>query len=369
MSADSSPWGRFFQPGMAEAPVRRKPDKRGFLNLSSNELVHDGIAALVERVLSDLPADLVMRYPYWPAFEAEIADRFGYGAEEVLVAAGSDSAYRMLLASLKHHGTIVAQAPTYEQLPLYARAAGLAVRGVRYRRGAGFVLDDLVAALDCPPTTVWIANPNAPAGWLMALGEVAELASRCARLGHLLIVDEAYADFGEISHQALMRAHDNVVIVRSFSKGWGMAGARLAFVAAPRPLADYLRGWNAGNPVSGVTVRIAQLLFAHEPAFARARRELNEARDWFAREAERDAPAVRALPSAGNFVNLDLGSRHVSDAVAAELRANGILVRSMEAGSPLEGCLRVTAAPRHVLEPVLRVVRERAASARHEALR
>ncbi len=351
----------FLNPTMARAPVRRKPDKRGFLNLSSNEFLHRDVARIVAIAYGHLEPDHATRYPYWPAFERELALRFGLDQSQVLITAGSDSAYRMLLTSLEHPDrVVVTQAPNYEQLGFYASIAGLDVRAVRYRKGEGFVLQDFLDALGGPPRTVWISNPNAPSGWLMPLVEMAELASCCAAHGHLLVIDEAYVDFADVSHFHLLGGTGNVVIIRSFSKGWAMAGARLALVAASPALVDYLRGWNAGNAVSGLTLQLARELFEHETEFISARRELNTARDWFADAAARQAPGLRPLPSEANFVNLDVGSARGADALTAALRSRGLLVRAMGARSLLQGCVRVTAAQHDILESVLEVVSDTA---------
>lgn len=359
MSPSSFQLARFVPAALAAASARAKRDKRGLLNLSSNELVHRGADTLVQEALGTLVAADAVRYPYWPAFEEELAARLGLPVEQLMLTAGSDEAYKMLLAALEHPGRVlVSQAPNYEQLALYAKMQGLALRTVPYRRDEGFCLDDFDRALACPPCTVWISNPNGPSGWLMPHPEVVALANRCAAHGHLLVIDEAYADFAGCSHLPLLREAEHVVVLRSLSKGWALAGARLAWLASSPALARSLRPWNTENPVSGLTLALAHALLRREPELVRIRVELKEARDWFAAAVVRRIPDVRALRTWANFVHLELGSVERAAAVAAGLRARGVLVRAMEAETGLGGCIRVTAAEHEIMESLLEALCE-----------
>jgi histidinol-phosphate aminotransferase len=348
----------FLRPAMAGAPARSAQDKRGFVNLSSNELVHEGVAAIVAAELARLDGGDVTRYPFCAAFEAEVAGWLGLDSDSLMLTPGSDAAYKMLLCCFSHgSGAVVTQAPNYEQLALYASMLGLAVRGVRYRRDEGFTPEMFSPALDSSPTTVWVSNPNGPSGWKMPLPDVARLAASCAERGHILVVDEAYADFAECSHLPLLRAHDNVVLIKSFSKGWAMAGARLAWLAASPAMIRYLRVWNAHNPISGLTIALARRLLERESEFIRARRELVAARNWLAADFPRVIPGSAALPSEANFVNLDVGSERRAATVGSALRSSGILVRVMGPETALGGCVRVTSAQLPVLEKVLAIAR------------
>lgn len=346
----------FLKASIASAVPRKKVDKRRWLNLSSNEFVHQGMAAIVAQELSGIDVEEAIVYPNCAAFEEEVARRLGIHESMVMVMAGSDSAYKMLLTCLDHpSGSVITQAPNYDQLGFYAAMVGLRLLEVSYRRGGGFLLQDFLDVLSGPRSTVWISNPNGASGWRMPLDDVARLASQCAAYGHLLVVDEAYADFAECSHINLLTHLENVILIRSFSKGWAMAGGRLAWLAAHPALVGYLRAWNAGNTVSGVTIALARCLFRREREIRCARRELSEARDWFASSFVQRIPGAEALPSEANFVNLDVGSAEAADRLSARLKARGVLVRTMPANSPLAGCVRVTAAERPVLDGVLNI--------------
>jgi histidinol-phosphate aminotransferase len=261
---------------------------------------------------------------------------------------------------------VLTQAPNYEQLGFYAAMLGIRLTEIPYRRKRGFVLDDFVAALDVPSTSIWISNPNGPSGWRMPSAEVASLAADCHRRGHALIIDEAYADFADCSHLDLVARYPNAVVIRSFSKGWAMAGARLAYLAASPELVSYLRAWNPENPISGSTLELARALREREPEFVRARRELNAARDWFADAAARQIPGAEALPSEANFVNIDVGSEAFAAHLSNALHAHGILVRVMTEATRLGGCLRVTAAEHDVLASVLDIACDAAQSFRSD---
>ena len=87
-----------------------------------------------------------------------------------------------------------------------------------------------------------------------------QMAVLCWEKGHLLIIDEAYVDFAGFDHLSLAKEFENVLLVRSFSKGWGVAGARLALIIGSTRVIEYLKRYNPMNPVSGPSIAIVTQL-------------------------------------------------------------------------------------------------------------
>ncbi len=342
-----------FQPHVRGLPVWRKQPKGSSLNLSSNEFVHPAVDAVARDVLASLATRTVTAYPFHGTLVDRLADVVGVPSEHLMVAAGSDDAIKIIADGLfRSTGRLVLQEPNYELVRQYAALRGVDVVGVPPGPDRDSQMADLDAALaGRAPASVYVANPNGPLGTCFSLAEMATLADRCRAGGHLLFVDEAYVPYNGFDHTSLVRGRDNVVLVRSFSKSYGIAGARLAVVAAEPAVIDYLRPWQSANPVSGMTAAIMAAFLDRADEIAVARQEIIDTRRWFADEVVAAIPAWRALPAHANFVNfvVDTDPREL----AARMLTRRIRVKSMDGLPGLAGCLRLTIADRARMETVL----------------
>jgi histidinol-phosphate aminotransferase len=345
-----------------QLPIHVRSSREGMLNLASNELVHPRVQQLLGAVIKEIEPGDVHSYPFASSFAAEFADVLGVAADQLLLSAGSDDALKILVeAATRRTRSVLTQDPNYEEVARYARLRNLRVRLVPFGSPWPDAFDmrtfcRTLAAL--PPTTAIISNPNGPTGFAFSLAEVEELAVTCARFRHLLVIDEAYAGFAGFDHLEIMRRHEHVAIVRSLSKGMGMAGARLAVTLGTSRLIAYLARWNPANPVAGPSLAIARGLLRQGREIAATRAEIAATRERFRVSVLRVRHGWRALPSLGNFVNFDTGTEDAPDRVAEHFARNGVLIRSMRAVPQLSSCVRFTIADAETMARVLTILRE-----------
>ena len=201
-------------------------------------------------------------------------------------------------------------------------------------------VDAMIAALTPRTRLVFIANPNNPTGTMIPESEVARLAAALPPQA-LLVLDAAYAEYvrlpGHDGGAALVRARDNVVMTRTFSKIHGLAALRLGWAYGPDHVIDVLnrvRGpFNVAAPaLAAGAAAIRDADYAEHCAIT------NEVwRDWLSKEIR--AAGFGVTPSHGNFILVECGPR--TPEVDAFLKSRGLIVRRME-GYGLPGHLRIT---------------------------
>src|ERR1700722_6982335 len=252
----------------AEQPWR-KVTKPG-LNLASNEFVHPAIAELCATALRSAAPERCSRYANPQELADELAEHLGLSPEQVIVTAGSDDAIRCLAnAIFRSTSRLLLQEPNYDLVRKYAALNNVTIHSARMSPATrDFTLPELQSAVSRlaadGPGVVFISNPNGPVGSCYSLAEVAKLAQQCSKLGFLLIVDEAYVPYNGFDHLSLLHEQPSVIIVRSFSKSFGTAGARVAIIACAPEIADYLQRWYPMNPLSGVAIHLMRFLLEHE---------------------------------------------------------------------------------------------------------
>ena len=261
------------------------------------------------------------------ALHAKLAECYGVKPCQVLAGNGSDELLFFAFTAFCDANTPVAFPDiSYGFYPVFAQLCNIEARPVPLRED--FTVDPAsYAKAGC---TVVIANPNAPTGMALSLGQVAEICRTNSE--NVVIIDEAYVDFGGSSAVALLDEFPNLLVVRTFSKSRSLAGGRLGFALGSEDLiADLGAVKYSFNPYSVNSMTMAAgIATLEEPQVMQANcQTIIENRAYTVRELERLGFCV--LPSSANFVfarHERLGGLEVFEA----LRARGVLVRHFETG-------------------------------------
>jgi len=305
----------------------------GELFLNANESAWDDGLGL-NRYPEPQPMALVER----------LAQLYGVAASQVLVSRGSDEAIDLLVRAFCPAGesAVLISPPTFGMYAVCARVQGATVVESPLRQ-ADFSLDidALLAAVTPSVRLVFVCSPNNPTGALVPRESIERLARALAGRA-VLVVDEAYIEFaGQGSAATLTQQHDHVCVLRTLSKAYALAGARIGCLLGDESLVGLLRRIMAPYPLATPCTDAALLALA-SPAFDEALVHVGTVRH----ERERMARRLRALPlvrevmpSDANFLTVRL---HDVGASLAALLAVGIVVRDVRRYAGLDDALRLT---------------------------
>jgi histidinol-phosphate aminotransferase len=295
------------------------------------------------------PDDRLRRYPepQPQALRGALAKLYGVAAEALLLTRGSDEGIDLLLRAYctPGQGSIVIAPPVFGMYAVCARLHGARILEVpAYDSGTGWRSDlDAMAdvAIGAGASLVFVCNPGNPTGEAIPQAAIAALAARLAGRA-LLVVDGAYAEFAdEPADATLLRAHDNLVLLRTLSKAHALAGARIGSVIAAPDIVRSLQRCQAPYPLAKPAVDAAlatlapRVLLRTRVGIAQVRSERDRLQQALA-----ELPGVRcAYPSQGNFLLL-----RFADAQAAldALQGRGVVVRDMRSMPGLADSLRIS---------------------------
>lgn len=200
--------------------------------------------------------DLLRRYPNAKPLEAFIAERLDLSPNQVLVTAGADEALdRAFRTFLETGDTVVLPTPTFVMLPHYARVIGAHVVAPPWP-AEDFPTDAVMATLAGHPKALALVSPNNPTGALIPKATILDLARRAPSTA--IFVDFAYIEMADEDPTRELLALPNVLVFRTLSKAWGLAGARVGFVLSdPRTIAA-LRAAGPPYSVTAPSLFIAQ---------------------------------------------------------------------------------------------------------------
>ncbi|MEC7186376.1 MAG: histidinol-phosphate transaminase [Bacteroidota bacterium] len=307
--------------------------KSSIVKLSSNENPYGPS----ERVLNAIKNSFndACRYPYEFIQELQktLAKKHDVPVESIVITGGSNEALRITgLAISNKGGNIVAGQPTYLALMNYAEAWGAEIKWVPVDSDKGYDLKKIRESIDKETNMVFIANPNNPTGTLLNANSLADFCEDISKQT-LVFCDEAYYDYinekDYPSMDYLVRKGENVIISRTFSKVYGMAGLRIGYLVLKPELADGLFGKYSpyGRPNIMAQTNVLAVAAASEALkdtdfYKFSLKKANEEKDKIYKLL--DYLDLKYVKSSTNFVFFE-SKKHI-DKLSAEMLEKGVRV-------------------------------------------
>ncbi len=342
-------------PILLDAPQRR-PIPTGAIRLNFNENPY-GPSPKALTALADC-GPLANRYPdeAYRQVIATLAQKYNLQPENIILGCGSTEILRAADdAFLDSTRNVVAAAPTFEAVLDYARVLHSNAVLIPLTADHRHDLPKMAAACTSKTGVVYICNPNNPTGTIVTRDELAAFVQAVPPTT-LILVDEAYYDFVDDPRYAsaieFIPAHPNVIVARTFSKIYGMAGMRLGYaIGAKEPIARLGEQLLKDNGNAAV-LQAALASLADNERVASCRAQLNGTREWLCATLTKESRPF--IPSQANFVMLDMGTD--VKPIIEQFRARDIFVGRQFAAMP--NFLRVTIGTQPETEAFLAALRE-----------
>jgi histidinol-phosphate aminotransferase len=318
------------------------------IDLSDNTNLF-GVAPSLRRTLTQLGNETITRYPsvFASALKCALAELHEVEPANIATGCGSDDIIDSAIRAFCEPGDAVAYPdPTFGIVGTFARMN--AARPLPVPSGADFVTDDAALVRLGAPVT-YLCSPNNPTGTVTAAAVIADLD---ARLAGVLLLDEAYAIFGDVDYAGFAVRSARTLSIRTLSKAWGLAGLRIGYAIGPAAMILEVEKSRGPYKVNAVGEAVALAALAADQAWVAdvvARTKENRAR--FARGlAER---GIRYWPSAANFILMQTPEGWRAQELAAALRQRGVAVRPFAGLRGAGDCIRVSIGPWEMMETFL----------------
>jgi histidinol-phosphate aminotransferase len=324
---------------LADLPPYRAPQREQGIRLNTNETPLPPSSAFDEK-FRELTSDAALhRYPDRDAtlLRSEFAKWCGWDPDGVWMANGSNEILQTLLLAFGGAARkLLLFPPTYSMYSHLARVCATPV--VAWPLAEPWVLTPEIAVKaveEHQPSMTLVCSPNNPTGSVTGLDTIEALLNAS---GGLVIVDHAYVDFGGQDAQELLAKHERLVIVRSFSKSWRLAGARLGALLAQPKVVESIQVARLPYHLSSLTQAAGLAAVSVADEMLQHCQQLVRNRDLLA-EQMRALPGVEVFDSGANF--LLFRTPIEASELWSRIAARGVLVRDMSSVIPF--ALRVTA--------------------------
>lgn len=307
----------------------------------------------VRDVLSRIAAGDLTRYPERAPIELSVARHLGLKAEQVALTNGVDEAIHVLFEAFLEVGNeLLLPVPTYTMYEVYASATDANVIAIQAADDLQFPFERLVDSITPRTKIIAIANPNSPAGSVASREEIIRIAQLAPHA--IVLVDEAYFHFYKQSVIDLVGHQPNLVVARTFSKAYGLAGLRVGVLAGSVDTMHWVRRVLSPYSVNSIALACLPAALDDSAYIDWYVGEVLEARSEF--EFALDQVGLRWWPSAANFVLVEIGEKHAE--FVRRMNAAGVLVRDRSSDPGCDGRVRITIGTREQMRHAVSVLRE-----------
>jgi histidinol-phosphate aminotransferase len=341
MSDPSLRYGVEGRSDLADLRPYRAPQLDAPVKLNTNESPYPPPESFTRELQERIAKLSLNRYPIRDFIEVReaLAANLGTLTDRVWLANGSNEIILQLLLGFGgSERKVMTFEPTYEMHGNITRVSG--TRHLRARRNPNYTMDldaSIEAIRSYRPDIVFLCSPNNPTGNSNPAEDVIAI---CEQTSALVILDEAYVEFSGRSHLRLVEDYENLVVTRTFSKAWRLAGARIGYLVAQPRIVEEIQKVRLPYHFSALTQAVALAALNHAEEITGTVETMKHERDRVYRELS-TMRGLTAFPSDANFILFRCDSRGASE-MWHDLLGDGVLVRDFSETPGCEGCLRVS---------------------------
>lgn len=321
-------------------PYRAK-DLTCNIMLNNNESPFDLPYSTKKRLISKINnGNIFNHYPDPNAnlLRQAIADYCNVGPDNILVAPGSDELIRMIVNTFVDKGEYtLCPTPSFDMYSIYTKMMGGKPISVKLSRDFSYDIDTFLSrGSKYKAKIAFICNPNNPTGTVTAIKSIENLAKN---FDGVVVIDEAYYEFYGKTMIDLIYQYDNVILLRTFSKAFGLAGLRIGYLIASKNLVDDVYLTKSPYNMSSFSQLVALELLKDLDIIKKRVNYIVKQRERLYKQLK-NLKEVQVVPSKANFLLIKLNNNAKN--VYKRLLQKGILVRNFPNHHPLANCLRVS---------------------------
>jgi len=323
----------------------RNPEKRlgkGILRLDKNENTIGFGAEFMDTLRKEVTSDFLSAYPEVDVLYEKIARWLKLRTDNIYLSSGSDAAIKSVFeVFVGPQDRVLLLSPTYAMFYVYAKIFQAALVEIHYKRGLELSVDEIIKALyDLKPKLSCIANPNSPTGTLISKEDLKTIVEAAAENNCVVLLDEAYFLFSPVSSIDMISRYPNLIVMRTFSKAFGLASARLGFAAGQPEIVSLLHKVRPLYEINAFAARFGELVLDNYHLVEKNIKDISAGRAFLVNEL--NSLRVPYYNGYGNFILINVGSFERSVKITEALREKKILIKGGFKEDVLKDCIRIT---------------------------
>lgn len=326
--------------------VKHKESRANYLRLDMNENPEGLPKEFFDEVVKKITPEFLAMYPEKERVLELLAKQDGIHKDNISLTNGADEAIRLAFEVFGcEGGKVLTVTPTFEMYDVYANMFGMSHVKVPFDDKLNISVENIIENIDDKTNLVVLLNPNSPIGISYDNSEIEEIICQASKMNSIVLIDEAYFYFHEKTYIDLINKYENVLIIRTFSKLFSLAGTRIGYIAGSKELIHYIENAQPTYNVNSVGLLFAEELLKKPELIKELQAIEREGRDFLINKLVEENYTY--FSQEGNYILIK--SNRPPKEILEELKRENILIKIYRNGV-LKDWIRITTGSIDVME-------------------
>lgn len=325
-------------------------NRAGYVRLDRNEDPVGYAADFFDAWKTQISIDDVAAYADSTVLAQKLSNWSGLQDNEIYITAGSDALIKNIFEVYIDAGdSVLLQKPSWRMYDVYCAIYGAAPVFINYAPDFSFSVEDIKSALRLKDIKMLIlANPNQPTGTMMSAADIESVIALAHARDTLVIMDEAYYLFSKETAAALVHSYDNLIIARTFSKAFGIAGLRIGYAIANSQRIKDLMLVRPVTDANSLAINFASYLLDNMPIVEEKIADFNKGRDYLF--AQLSGGGIPVHESHGNFILIPCPDEACAKNIISFAKDRKYTLKGPFRESPIQNCVRVSTGSLQIMQ-------------------
>ena len=328
--------------------------RKNFLRLDKNERVGEFSKKLINdfKISSfDLSA-----YPETGAIYKLLSKKLKIKLNQLLIVPGSEFGIRICLEHFctKRKSKLIALEPTFGMVEAYSKLYNIKKINIPYNSSLKIDYNKLLKSIKKKTSLIIIANPNSPTGTIIEKEKLLEIIGKARKYNIPVLIDEAYNGFYNFSYIKYINKFKNLIILRTFSKSFGLAGLRAGYLISNKKIMEEIYKYKPMYEINSIACKIIELFLNNPLIEKKYISETNKGKIYFQNELKKIK--IQYLKTFANFIHINLKNK--KKLIEKQLKLEKILTRKGPGVKGLDQFLRITLGPKKQMKEVVKVLKK-----------
>ena len=323
------------------------------LRLDKNERISNFEKNFFNQILTKIKPEHFTAYPETEPLYDLLSKKLKVSRKSLVLSAGSDSALRSCFdLCVKPGDKVITLCPTFAMVDIYVKFSQAKQIKIKYRSNLKLDFEKLINSINSEVSLIVFANPNSPTGTILSHNQILNILKKAYSMGAIVLIDEAYFDFSKYTALPLLKKFSNLIITRTFSKSFGLAGCRAGYLISQPKLASRLYRLRPMYEVNSIAVLVVTELLKNKKLVKKYLIETNKGKKYLISKLK--ILNINYLNTHANFLHIDFGrKKRIAENI---FKKNNILIKGGPGVKGYENYLRITLGPIKYMKSVINVL-------------
>ena len=329
--------------------------RKSYLRMDKNERVSNFNNSVLKK-LKFSSFDLAA-YPETGFIYKILAKKLGVSKDQLILTPGSDFGIKTCFEYFCNNNkkkSFIGFEPTFGMVDVYSKLYNIKKINIKYNKKLDIDTNYILKKINKKISMILLANPNSPTGTIIDEKNILKIIGKAKKFQIPVVIDEAYNGFYKKSYLSFIKKFKNLIILRTFSKSYGLAGLRAGYLISNKSLIKEMCKFRPMYEINSIACKVISILLKNPSIEKKYVLETFKGKSYFQKELKK--LEIEFLRTYANFIHINLKSK--KKLIEKKLSKNKILTRKGPGVSGFESYLRITLGPKREMEKVIKILRK-----------